>query len=72
MKYHKISETLQQFDRQIYLPTHNISLNISKLSHDSLCRDGVDAQYMQQENKNFKKLKRCRDGMPKSMQTRQG
>ena len=25
-----------------------------------------------QENKNIKNVKRCRDGMPKSMQTRQG
>ena len=39
-------------------------------SVDSLCRDGADAQYMQQDLKNIKNVKGCRDGMPKSMQTR--
>ena len=37
---------------------------------ESLCRDGADAQYMQQDLKNIKNVKECRDDMPKSMQIR--
>ena len=39
-------------------------------SVDSLCRDGADAQYMQQDLKTIKNVKGCRDDMPKSMQIR--
>ena len=30
----------------------------------------VTSEIVKQENKNIKNVKRCRDGMPKSMQTR--